>query len=173
MPPRPQQHLLKTTLSRRLKGAKRVAVLGIGSELRQDDVAGMLVAEDLAKFSKNRKSLPKFRSFLGSTAPENLTGEIRGFRPDHIILVDTIDIKEKPGTILLLMPDELGGGVSFSTHKLPAEVLVDYFVKSLGSKVMIIGIQPRSLTFGKAPSKTVISACKEVAQAIKSALRTV
>ena len=169
----PNPSLLKTSLSQRLKGAKRVAVLGIGSDLRQDDVAGMLVAQDLDKFSKKRRSSPKLKSFLGATAPENLTGVIRDFDPDHIILVDSIDIREKPGTILVLMPDELGGGVSFSTHKLPAEVLVDYFVKSLGSKVMIIGIQPKSLDFGKAPCKTVVSAAKEVAQAIKGALKAV
>jgi hydrogenase 3 maturation protease len=173
MPSRPQQHPLKTTLSQRLKGAKRIAILGIGSDLRQDDVAGMLVAQSLEKFYRKRRSSPKLKSFLGATAPENLTGEIRDFKPDHIILVDTIDIKEKPGTILLLMADELGGGVSFSTHKLPAEVLVDYFVKSIGSKVMIIGIQPKSLDFGKSPSKVVISAAKEVSQSIKDALRTI
>ena len=167
----PNHNLLKKTLSHRLKGVKRIAILGIGSDLRQDDVAGMLVAQNLEKFAKNRRSAPRLRSFLGATAPENLTGEIRDFKPDHIILVDTIDIKEKPGTILVLMPDELGGGVSFSTHKLPAEVLVDYFRKSLKCEVMIIGIQPKGLDFGKAPSSIVISAAKVVVSAIKAALK--
>lgn len=166
----PSPSLLKKSLSQRLKGAKRIAVLGIGSELRQDDIAGMLVAQDLQKFSKNRRSSPILKSFLGATAPENLTGEIRQYKPDHIILVDSVDIKEEPGTILVLLPEEAEGGVSFSTHKLPAEVLVDYFTKSLKAQVMIIGIQPKGLEFGKAPSKAVISAAKEVSRAIQHSL---
>jgi len=169
----PNPSLLKKALSHRLKGVKRVAVLGIGSDLRQDDAAGMLVAQDLEKFSRKRRSSPKLKAFLGSTAPENLTGEIRDFKPDRIILVDTVDIKEKPGTILLLMPEDASGGISFSTHKLPAEILVGYFTKSLKCEVMIIGIQPKGLDFGKAPSRTVISAAKEVSQAIKDAIKVI
>ena len=40
---------IKKALRNRLAGAKKIAVLGIGSELRSDDVAGMLAAEKLYK----------------------------------------------------------------------------------------------------------------------------
>ena len=50
---------LKTILKKKLKDAKKIAVLGIGSALRSDDAAGLLVAEELKKI-KN----PKIKSFF-------------------------------------------------------------------------------------------------------------
>ncbi len=99
-----------------------------------------------------------------------MTGFIRDFKPDHIILVDSIDIKESPGTILCLMPDEIREGVSFSTHKLPAQILIDYFQKTMKARVVVLGIQPKNLDFGKPACATVVSASKEVAKAIRYAL---
>jgi hydrogenase 3 maturation protease len=161
---------LNQELKTRLKGAKRVAVLGIGSDLRQDDAAGILVAAQLDKAAKKKKNPYGFKAYLGETAPENLTGEIKRYKPTHLIIVDTIDIKEKPGTILLLSPEMVASGISFSTHKLPAEVLVNYFMSSFKCQVMIIGIQPGSLDFDKIPSKDVKGAAKEVSAAIKKAV---
>ena len=40
---------LKKELAARLAGAEKLAVLAIGSELRRDDGAGILVAEELLK----------------------------------------------------------------------------------------------------------------------------
>ncbi len=90
---------LKTILKNKLKGAKKIAVLGVGSSLKSDDAAGLLVAEELKKI-KN----PKLKVFFGSTAPENLTGEIIKYKPTHIIIVDSVDMDQKPGSILLIDP---------------------------------------------------------------------
>ena len=156
---------LTTELKDRLKGAKRVAVLGVGSEFRGDDAAGMLVAQAILKKTK------KLKVFLGATAPENLTGEIRKYKPSHIVIVDTADMKETPGTILLLKPEELSKDITFSTHKMPAEVLIEYFIKSMGCAVTFIGIQPSTIKFGVKPSKNVIASSKEVASAIIAAVK--
>lgn len=160
---------LKKELAARLKGAKRVAVLGVGSELRGDDIAGLLVINALKKSKKIKKSV-KLKTFEGSTAPENLTGEIRAFKPTHLIIVDTADIGERPGTVLLLRADEVGRGISFSTHKIPPKILIDYFAHSLKCEVVIIGIQPKSISFGKPPSKAVIASSRSVAASILEAL---
>ena len=157
---------LTTELKSRLKAAKRIAILGVGSELRGDDAAGMLVAEAVLKKTK------KARVFLGATAPENLTGEIIKFKPSHIIIVDTADIKQKPGTILLLKAEDLAEGVSFSTHKLPPKVMMDYFVRALKCKIFIIGIQPKCIKFDAPVSKEVKSSVKEVSGAIISAVNS-
>ena len=161
---------LKDELTVRLKGAKRVAVLGVGSELRGDDIAGIFVLESLKKSKKKLKRGIKLKTFEGSTAPENLTGEIKTFKPTHLIIVDTADIGEKPGTVLLLRADEVGRGVSFSTHKIPPKILIDYFAHSLKCEIVIIGIQPKSISFGKSASKDVIESSKSVASSILTAL---
>ena len=160
---------LKDELAARLKGARRVAVLGVGSELRGDDIAGILVLESLKKSKSIRPSV-KLKTFEGSTAPENLTGEIRTFKPTHLIIVDTADIGEKPGTVLLLKADEVGRGISFSTHKIPPKILIDYFAHSLKCEIVIVGIQPKSIGFGKSASKAVIASSRSVAVSILEAL---
>ena len=161
---------LQKELQSRLNGAKRVAVLGIGSELRGDDVAGILVLESIKKSKKKLRRQIKLKTFDGSTAPENLTGEIRTFKPTHLIIVDSADIGEKPGTVLLLRADEVGRGISFSTHKIPPKILIDYFAHSLKCEIVIIGIQPKCIYFGKPPTKSVIASSISVAAAILEAL---
>jgi len=156
---------LKTILKQKLKDAKRIAVLGIGSELRADDAAGLLVAEELKKI----KNL-KLKVFLGSTAPENFTGEIIKFKPTHILIVDSVDTDQKPGFILLINPEEVGG-VSFSTHMLPVKMMVDYLLASLECEIIIIGIQPKVLLFGETISKEVKKSTKQISGVIKQILQ--
>ena len=158
---------LRKFLKTRLEGARSIAVIGIGSDLRGDDVAGILAAKSLETLAKKKKKR-KIKVFFGATAPENITGEIKNFGPSHIIIIDTAEIEEKPGTILVLTLDETGGGISFSTHTMPAKILAEYFLKSFTCDCIIIGIQPKSLKFGSKASKAVASAAKEVAAAISS-----
>lgn len=158
---------IKTLLANRLSGEKRIAVLAIGSELRGDDAAGVLVGESILKRNNSRK----LKVFMGGTAPENLTGEIRRFKPSHVIFVDTAEMKESPGTVLLLKPEELSKDITFSTHKMPAEILIEYFIKTMGCLVTFIGIQPLTIKFGTKPSKHVKESAKEVASAILGAMK--
>jgi hydrogenase 3 maturation protease len=158
---------LKTILKKKLKDAKKIAVLGIGSEFRADDVAGLLVAEELKKIKNS-----KLKVFLGSTAPENLTGEIIKYNPTHIIIVDSVDTDQKPGFVLLVNPEEVGG-VSFSSHMLPVKMIVDYFLESLKCEIIIIGIQPKILTFGETISKEVKKSTKQILNIIKEILKPV
>jgi hydrogenase 3 maturation protease len=156
---------LKILLKKNLKGAKKIAVLGVGSVLRSDDAAGFLVAEELKKIRNS-----KLKVFLGSTAPENLTGEIIKYKPTHIMIVDSVDMDQKPGSILLIDP-QVVEGVSFSTHMLPVKMIVDYFLESLKCEIIIIGIQPKSLEFGEIVSEEVKKSTKQIADATRQILQ--
>jgi hydrogenase 3 maturation protease len=156
---------LKILLKKKLKGAKKIAVLGVGSLLRNDDAAGLLVAEELKKI-KN----PKLKVFLGSTAPENLTGEIIKYRPTNIVIVDSVDTDRKPGSILLISPQEVDG-VSFFTHMLPVKMIVDYFLESLKCEIIIVGIQPKSLEFGETIYDGVKKSTNHIADVIRQILQ--
>lgn len=156
---------LKTLLKKKLNGAKKIAVLGVGSVLRNDDAAGPLVAKELKKIRNS-----KLKVFLGSTAPENLTGEIIKYRPTHIIIVDSVDMDQRPGSILLIDP-RIVDGVSFSTHMLPVKMIVDYFLESLKCEIIIIGIQPKSLEFGETVSNEVRKSAKQIADVIRQILQ--
>lgn len=157
---------LKKALKKRLAGCKKLAVLGIGSEFRADDAAGILVSEELKKsLKKSRKHFP-VEVFFGGTAPENLTGQIKRSKPSHLIIVDTVDAGKRPGAVLLFNPEDVGAGASFSTHKMPAKILVDYLVRSSGCQATIIGIQPKTIDFGKNISASVKVAVKKVASTL-------
>ena len=156
---------LKTTLNKNLKGAKKIAILGVGSSLRSDDAAGLLVAEKLNKI-KN----PKLKVFLGSTAPENLTGEIIKYEPSHIIIIDSVDMDQKPGSILLVNPQEVDG-ISFYSHMLPIKMTIDYLLESIKCEIIIIGIQPKSLEFSETVSNEVRKSTKQIADVIRQILQ--
>lgn len=160
---------LRNNLTNNLTGAKRIAILGVGSELRADDIAGILVSQELDKDAKRIGRSVDLKVFLGYTAPENLSGEIKKFKPTHVIIIDTADIGKKPGDVAVFTPED-SGGISFSTHKLPIKVLAQYLLQSFECRVIIIGIQPKTLDFGKAVSKEVKAAVKDVSKAIKDVI---
>lgn len=139
---------LKTILENRLKNARKIAVLGVGSELRSDDAAGMVIAKRLQAYIKDKKKGRRkpLKVFLGHTAPENLTGAIKRFKPTHLIIIDAVDLHQKSGAIGVVdLRTETG--VSFSTHRIPFQIIKDYFYKSIACETIIIGIQPQSFDF--------------------------
>ncbi|HEY5133160.1 MAG TPA: hydrogenase 3 maturation endopeptidase HyCI [Candidatus Krumholzibacteriaceae bacterium] len=166
--------LLRKTLQKTLSEADRIAVLGIGSDLRADDAAGVLVARQLMRSCAGAGS--RCAAFEGGTAPENLTGEIIRFvrghgtgERGHIVFVDTADMGLKPGSICLLERDDLAG-VSFSTHQLPLSVLADYLQRSLPVEITFIAIQPRTVSFGGSRSSAGITAVGHVVSALLEAI---
>jgi hydrogenase 3 maturation protease len=161
---------LKTTLKQKLLKAEKVALLGVGSELRGDDMAGLVIAEELQKFSKSAVKNLKFRVFIGATAPENLTAEIKRFQPTHLIIIDSSDLEKKAGTISFIKPEDVGG-YSFFTHKLPLKIMIDYLLASISCKIIVIGIQPKGLDFDSQPSKEMKKAAKDIVAAFKEILK--
>jgi hydrogenase 3 maturation protease len=137
----------------------------VGSDLKSDDAAGLRVAERLA-----RLNLPGVHALVCGTAPENAAGEIRRLGPSDLVIVDSADLGEAPGTARLV-PLEKVGGVSFSTHALPIRVLSDYLRAEVGCRVTILGIQPRSLRFGETLSPEVERAVEGVVLALAEVLQ--
>jgi hydrogenase 3 maturation protease len=138
---------LKTILQNKLKTAKRIAILGVGSQLRADDAAGMVVAQKLQIFYRNHKKKNKqLKVFLGQTAPENLTGQIKKFQPTHLIIIDAMDF-HKPAGSMGILENFTQENASFSTHKMPFKILRDYLYNSIHCDTIIIGIQPESIEF--------------------------
>jgi len=162
---------LKHKLHALLKDAVRVAIVGIGSDLRGDDAAGMLVLEHLReclKTSSNpsmnkswRSKKPMIKLFNGGTAPENLTGEIRCFKPGHLIMIDAVDLAKKAGTIELVDLQKTANTV-FLTHKLPVKLMIDFLAAEIEFITIFIGIQPKNLDFGAPVSSEVARAVRDL-----------
>ena len=160
---------LTNKLKSNLDGAKRIAVLGVGSELRADDNAGMLISQELERSQAQISKAVDVKVFLGHTAPENLSGEIKKYAPSHVLMIDTADIGKKPGEAAVFTPED-SGGISFSTHKLPIKVLAQYLTQSIACKIIIVGIQPKTLDFGKDVSREVSASVKAISKEIKDVM---
>ena len=153
--------------------AKKVAILGCGSPLRGDDAAGSLVAASLADLNDaegdddsnydrssyvdrgvsrdaddgvERRVGSRVRAFVGDVAPENLTGELKQYRPDLLLIIDAMDMGLEPGKTRIIPLEEIGG-MSFSSHILPLPIMMDYLAREVGCNILLLGIQTANHEF--------------------------
>ncbi len=141
----------------------RLAVVGVGHELRGDDAAGVMVARQLLALPQTDDN---WLVLDGGQAPENCTGPLRRFAPDLVILVDAAALNLTPGDIQLLTWQQIGG-LSASTHTLPLHLLARYLIAELNCEVILIAIQPDDTSLGAPLSPLVQSAVEEVGRVIE------
>ncbi len=135
-------------LRRCLQGANRIAVVGVGDELNVHDRLGMLAAKEI-----DGLHLPDVRVFLAGTVPESVTGPLRRYKPDAILLLDAADMGSRPGSVAIVQPEEVRASL-LSTHALPLSVVMEFLANDTGAKVILIGIQPDLSANGFAPAGT-------------------
>ena len=157
-------------LSEALRGARTVAILGCGSELRGDDAAGEEVAERLLELEAGKGS--NTLVCCGGSAPENFTGEIKKFRPDLLLIIDAADMGLPPGAVAMIKSDEIGGASS-STHSLALNIMSGYLERETGCRVSVLGIQPASMEFGAALTPNVRQTVDEIVSALDNLLQTI
>ncbi len=133
-------------LRRRLQGAHRIAVVGVGDELNVHDRLGMLAAKEVEGLH-----LDNLRVFFAGTVPESVTGPIRRFRPDAVVLLDAADMGVRPGSVAIVRPEEVQANL-LSTHALPLSVVMEFLAKDTGAKVLLVGIQPDLTAQGFVPA---------------------
>jgi len=142
----------------------RVAIVGIGNNLRNDDAAGMLVARELLH-RERAADVSHLLVIQAGHAPENVTGELRSFAPELILLIDAAEMRDVPGAICWV-PIQSIEGMSASTHSLPLSMLARYLTLELNCMVALIGIQPKSNEFGETVSAEVFRAINEIVDEI-------
>ena len=98
-----------------------------------------------------------------------MTGEVKKFKPTHVLIVDAADLGAKPGSAELIDFHKTGG-VTFSTHQLPMNILSSYLSQELSCEVILLGIQPKSLEFGSKPSKEIKAAVNRISSIIRKLL---
>jgi hydrogenase 3 maturation protease len=123
-------------LRRRLKEARRIAVVGTGDEFSPVDRLGMVAAQEIEKLH-----LPNVRVFFAGTMPESMTGPLREYQPDHVLFLDAADMGARPGMIAVIKPGKIRADL-LSTHVLPLSVVMGYVEQDLKTSVTLLGIQP-------------------------------
>jgi hydrogenase 3 maturation protease len=154
-------------LKNELRSAPRVVVLGIGNVGRGDDGAGILAAAALKK-KLGQKGRSRLKVLFGYETPESLTGVIRSFRPNLVLILDAAASGKKPGSVFLLEKKDIAVE-DISSHRMPLALLVGYLEKSIGCRVLVLGIEPRSCREGAPLSAAV----KKAAEMLSSHLAAV
>ena len=107
----------------------------------------------------------------GGLAPENLTGAIRRFSPDLVLLVDAAEMGEPAGAVRWLSWQDTTG-VSAATHALPPYMVAQFLASELDCEVALIGIQPQEIAFGASLSPPVQRAVRTVTRGLTALLVT-
>lgn len=145
------------TLAEKLKKSKKLVILGVGSELMQDDKAGPEITVFLEK--KYGTNHPKVRIFTGYTTPENFTKDIAEFQPEHVIIVDAANLNLAHGELTDL-PVERITDFSLGTHKLSLIMMIKFLAETVNPKFSVLAIQYKSVVFGEKMTKEMKAGVK-------------
>ena len=131
-------------------------VLGIGNTLLSDEGVGVHVINQLQALN----NLPPDVTFMdGGTLSFILAGSIED--ADNLIVIDAADLQCTPGTVQIFVGEDmdrfLGANRKFSVHEVGLLDLmaVAHLAGHLPARRALIGIQPRILDWGDAPSPEV------------------
>ena len=138
-------------------GEKRIVLVGVGNPIRGDDAVGPRIIELLEP-----TPMPNVLLLNTESVPEAFTGKVEQFNPTHVLMVDAANFRGAPGETKLISGEQIGGQ-AISTHSLPLNIFISYIEKSLGIKVLLLGIQPLSIGLGEPMTEPIEAAAKSVA----------
>ncbi|MBI2333051.1 MAG: hydrogenase 3 maturation endopeptidase HyCI [Chloroflexi bacterium] len=142
--------------------------MGVGSDLRGDDSAGLMAVRALLEY-KSIANAPHLLVLEGGPAPENHTGKIRAFQPELVLFIDAAHIGELPGTTQWIPLGDIDG-MSASSHSLPLSMVANYLKLEIGCDVAVLGIQPEQNEVSGELSPLVHAAVDEIVTELLRAL---
>ena len=139
---------------------RKVVLVGIGNPMRGDDGVGVKIIELL-----EARSLEGVMLLNTETVPEAFTGKVESYEPTHVLLLDAANFGGQPGETKLIDSEHIGGQ-AISTHSLPLNIFISYIEKSLGITVLLLGVQPKTVTFGEEMTPELVEASKRIAETL-------
>ena len=143
----------------------KIAVAGIGNELRQDDFVGSQIVRNLKKVVSSDRIL----ILDCETVPENYLGVIERFKPSHILVIDAAQIGLEPGKYMLVGFEKVRGE-GISTHDLSLEIFAKYIKKVIDAKLILLAIQPKSIEFEIGLTEELAKTAKEITNLLSKVL---
>jgi hydrogenase maturation protease len=149
--------------------AKKILIVGIGNLILRDEGIGVHAARELEEQSLP----PQVEVIEGGTALMELLPVIRD--AERIIVIDALKGGEEPGTIYRLSPEDLmiDAERPLSLHQVGLlEVLG--MARQLGAdpEVVIIGVEPKEITWGTELTPVVVARLPQVIEAVLAELKT-
>lgn len=121
-----------------------VLIACVGSPLRRDDSAGLVICSKLLEKG--------FKPLICEYGLENCLYEIISIRPRVVLLIDAVySDKLDPGDIVLLDLDqkEEVGSIFTSTHSIPLNIVVDIIGRTINlEKTYLLGVRIKNIDIG-------------------------
>lgn len=146
--------------SLKLDENKRTVIIGIGSELRGDDYAGLKVIDEMRAVGLDAENLLLIQA---GNMPEKFTSSVKEFNPDNVILIDSVEADMEPGSVSLVDPSDIVTD-SVSSHKLPLSKLMNYLEEETEARIDLVGIQVKDLEVGSGLSEQVKDSIKNLVE---------
>jgi hydrogenase 3 maturation protease len=134
----------------------KIVFVGLGNEVRGDDLAGLVFIDAL----KTKTVFNKSKFITAGKNPENYLQEILISSPEVVAFIDAADWGGEPGDISFLDPDSIANG-DFSTHAYSIKLIEEFLLLNRRIDIVYIGIQTKSTTFRKGMSLQVYHSIKE------------
>jgi hydrogenase 3 maturation protease len=140
-------------------------VLGVGNVMKGDDgvgpyVASLLIANGCADTDAFADGASRILAIDCAMTPENYTSVVRRLHPDLLVIVDAAEMGLTVGECRRIPADRVGA-LGLSTHSMPLSLFMDY-VRGMVHRMMLIGVQPRTMALGEGLSPEVRRAGDEL-----------
>jgi hydrogenase maturation protease HycI len=160
----------KARLAAEWRDARKIVVLGVGNPDKGDDGAGPLCVDFL------KRELPtdvegRLLVIDGRDVPESQTGPIRAFGPDLTVIVDAVIGGRAAGTVFFVDREAIADD-EVSTHRISQLYLIRYLEESIGSRVLVLGIEPETLAEGAPMTPAVARAVETLSEFLADSLLT-
>ncbi|NQT22439.1 MAG: hydrogenase maturation protease, partial [Candidatus Omnitrophica bacterium] len=99
----------------------------------------------------------------------NYTGKIIKENPDTILIVDAVHLDLAPGEYDILKEEDIMRA-GFTTHDTSPKMFMDYLKNRTKADIYMLGIQPKSVSFGENVSDEVKKTLKELTNEMKGVL---
>lgn len=136
--------------------SNKITFVGLGNELRGDDLAGLVFIDTL----RTKTIFNKANFISAGKNPENHLQEILDYNPEAVIFIDAADSGGEPGEISFLDSDSLAN-IDFSTHAYSIKLIEKFLSFNNQIDFIYIGIQPKTTELGKEMSSQVNHAIKK------------
>ncbi len=146
---------------------KSTVIACVGTELRSDDKAGIILYNMLIHSLENLDNV-----VLCEYGIENCLGEIEEKKPETLVIIDGIVANAPPGAIVIAPLETIDESFLATTHNIPLSLSIK-FLRSMGlaKEVIIIGVRVQSLELGEEISPVVEKATRRLASKISMVIR--
>ena len=133
---------------------KNFLFVGIGNVLRSDDGVGVYICKNITETS-NVKTL------IVEVSIENYIKKINDLKPDILVLVDCVNFNKEPGHSDFSPIEHIKDNTT-NTHNISLKRVSEFFQM----KVMILGIQPASVSIGESLTEDVKESANRIVENI-------